>query len=180
MSAQTPLLIIDDNAAFSASLARMLSRRGYEVETAASAQTGLARARHFKPARVILDMKLGDDSGIGLIRPLLQVRSDMRILLLTGYASIATTVSAIKLGAHDYLSKPASAGDIVHALEQSRENDTGAGSVEESPMPLRRLEWEHIQRVLERNQGNVSAAARELGMHRRSLQRKLQKRPAGR
>ena len=102
-------------------------------------------------------MKLGDDSGFGLIRPLLQVRDDMRILLLTGYASIATTVSAIKLGAHDYLSKPASVADIVHALEQSRARP-GVGSVEESPIPLRRLEWEHIQRVLERNQGNISAA----------------------
>jgi two-component system response regulator RegA len=127
----------------------------------------------------VLDLKLGDENGLRLIPELQALVPEIRVLLLTGYASIATAVEAIKRGAHDYLSKPVDADAVVRAL---LDGDTNAGDDElidapEAPLALRRLEWEHIQRVLTECDGNISETARRLGMHRRTLQRKLSKHP---
>ena len=123
----------------------------------------------------MLDLRLERESGLQLIEPLLACRPGLRIVVLTGYASLATAVRAVKLGAVDYLAKPVDAAAILRAL-----ND-GEAPADESlqfePTPLKQLEWEHLQRVLEENGGNISATARQLGMHRRTLQRKLQKKP---
>ena len=125
----------------------------------------------------VLDLNLGNCTSLDLILPLRERNPDMRILVLTGYASIATAVRAIKLGADNYLAKPADTDEILTALLSDPEPDADA---ELQPMSVRRLEWEHIQKVLEQNNGNISATARQLNMHRRTLQRKLQKRPVQR
>jgi two-component system response regulator RegA len=126
---------------------------------------------------VVLDLKLGADNGLALIPQLLAAAPGARILLLTGYASIATAVEAIKRGAHDYLAKPVDADAVVRALSEDDGDEEAALPSADAPPPLRRLEWEHIQRVLTECDGNISEAARKLGLHRRTLQRKLAKRP---
>ncbi|MGN6312675.1 MAG: response regulator transcription factor [Rhodanobacteraceae bacterium] len=172
------LLLADDDAVFVHVLGRALRSRGFEVASAFDAAGALAAARQEHPEFVVLDLKLGADNGLALIPELLVAAPGARILLLTGYASIATAVEAIKRGAHDYLAKPVDADAVVRALRA-----VGATRAEQQPsqenLPprLKRLEWEHIQRVLAECGGNVSAAARRLGMHRRSLQRKLVKHP---
>ena len=125
----------------------------------------------------MLDLRLGDDSGIQLIQPLLQIRPDLQIVVLTGYASLSTAVQAIKLGAINYLAKPVNVQSILKAFEDEPPEEVADENEEFSPTPLKQLEWEHIQRVLDENEGNISSTARQLGMHRRTLQRKLQKRP---
>ena len=171
------LLLAEDDAVFAGVLARALRRRGFDVDIAPDAASAIRLARAHAPRYAIVDLKLGADSGLALIPALLEIAPPLRILLLTGYASIATAVEAIKRGAHDYLAKPVDADAVVRALL----GDAAAGgnaAVEGAPvLPLRRLEWEHIQRVLAECEGNVSAAARRLGMHRRTLQRKLEKHP---
>lgn len=168
-------LLIDDDELYARTLQRSLARRGIETEIAADAYSALARARASPPDFALVDLKLGEDSGLSLIQPLRALRADMRILLVTGYASVATAVESIKRGADDYLPKPASLSTILRALGVEAKPET-AGP-EETMTPLHRLEWEHIQQALAETDGNISAAARLLGMHRRSLQRKLLKRP---
>lgn len=170
----TPVLIVDDDAVFGRLLARTLSAQGYAVETAADASEALAAMREHQPDFVLLDMKLGEDAGLDLIEPLLAIRSDAHVIVLTAYASIPTTVEAMRRGATDYLCKPVDSDTVLRAL---RGETVAADAGEDGPMSLRRLEWEHIQRLLQDNDGNVSETARQLGMHRRSLQRKLAKRP---
>ena len=170
------VLLIDDDEVFTRVLARALGARGFEVDVAANRADALAGARANPPDHAVLDLKLGEESGLALIPELLEIRPELRILLLTGYASIATAVEAIKRGAHDYLAKPVDADQVVQALLGEPE-DAGTAPLHVHTPPLRRLEWEHIQRVLAECDGNISEAARRLGLHRRTLQRKLSKRP---
>ena len=171
------LLLVDDDAALSRVLARALSARGFAVQSADSqaACTALL-AQGYLPDFVLLDLNLAGGSGLKLIEPLLRVNADCTIVVLTGYASISTAVDAIKLGAHQYLAKPVEVDAITRALLQDQ--DPGTEVAPEETLSVPRLEWEHIQRVLADNGGNISATARALKMHRRTLQRKLAKRPA--
>ncbi|KAA8919179.1 MULTISPECIES: response regulator transcription factor [Xanthomonas] len=181
MNTDTPLgLLVDDDPLYLRTLQRTLARRGLETRTADSAAAALALAAEAPPDYALIDLKLGDESGLALIQPLRAIRADMRILLVTGYASIATAVEAIKLGADDYLPKPATVPMILRAigLEAEEDDDEDGSDVPDAMTPLSRLQWEHIQQAMHETGGNVSAAARLLGMHRRSLQRKLAKRPS--
>ena len=175
MNDDAAFLIVDDDAAFAAALCRSLRRKGFAATAATSAEAALAALATAAPTNVVLDLKLGESSGLQLIPELLARAPASRILVLTGYSSIPTTVEAIKLGAVNYLCKPASAGEIVDAFGNSAADPDVA--LASTPPSVDRLEWEHIQRVLADNGGNISATARALGMHRRTLQRKLQKRP---
>lgn len=168
------VILIDDDTVFSAVLARALRARGFQVDTAADGASALARVREAQPDAAVLDLKLGAENGLALIPDLLAARPRLRILLLTGYASIATAVEAIKRGADNYLPKPASVPMILRVLA----DEPLPPDVDTQMTPMNRLEWEHIQQALTTTAGNISAAARMLGMHRRSLQRKLAKRPA--
>ena len=167
-------LLVDDDAVYVRTLQRSLARRGVSAEVALSAAEALELAQRHRPDFAVLDLRLSGDSGLDLIPPLKALREDMRILLLTGYASVATAVEAIKRGADNYLAKPATVDMILRALAEEP-----ALPLESSVTmtPLNRLEWEHIQQALKETDGNISAAARLLGTHRRSLQRKLSKRP---
>jgi two-component system response regulator RegA len=176
-------LLVDDDELYLRTLQRSLARRGIGTAIANDVASALAQAQSQHPAFVLLDLKLGNESGLSLIQPLRAIRADMRILLVTGYASIATAVEAIKLGADDYLPKPATLPVILRALGLENEHpaaDEAEPSIElpEAMTPISRLEWEHIQQALHETGGNISAAARLLGMHRRTLQRKLGKRPS--
>jgi two-component system response regulator RegA len=176
-----PLLIIDDDATFVRVLARAVTSRGFEVLSATNGDEARALARRHHPHYCVLDLKLGEENGLRLVPDLQRLVPDMRILLLTGYASIATAVEAIKRGAHDYLAKPVDADAVVRALldgdNAGPTDDVDLLDAPEAPLALRRLEWEHIQRVLTECDGNISETARRLGMHRRTLQRKLSKHP---
>jgi two-component system response regulator RegA len=175
-------LLVDDDALYLRTLQRSLARHGVETVVASDPASALSAARQSRPDFALIDLKLGHDSGLALIQPLRAIRADMRILLVTGYASIATAVEAIKLGADDYLPKPANIPTILRALGEDDEDLPEAeGEDDGTPemmTPLSRLQWEHIQQALHETGGNISAAARLLGMHRRSLQRKLTKRPS--
>jgi two-component system, response regulator RegA len=168
-------LLVDDDGLYLRTLQRSLSKRGIQTVLAQSFNDALAAAEVHRPQFALIDLRLGSSSGLGLIEPLLAVREDMRILLVTGYASIATAVEAVKRGAENYLMKPVSADAIVRVLVGEPETPRESAH---AMVPLARLEWEHIQQALNETNGNISAAARLLGMHRRSLQRKLAKRPA--
>ncbi|MDT8427147.1 MAG: response regulator transcription factor [Pseudomonadales bacterium] len=176
------LLLIEDDEVFAQVTARAMDRRGFKVQHAPDKHTALelVHAMHFDFA--ILDLNLGGHSSLELIPVLRRKNPDMPILILTGYASIATAVEAIKLGATNYLAKPADAGQILTALLSADEGDKAAHNPAAIPEPMsvRRLEWEHIQKVLQENNGNISETARQLKMHRRTLQRKLQKKPVAR
>jgi len=167
-------LLIDDDELYVRTLQRSLGRHGLETRVATSIAEALRVAEETQPAFALVDLRLGEDSGLTLIRPLRALRTDMRILLVTGYASVATAVEAIKRGADDYLPKPATAPMILRTLGLAKAESV---AIESTMTPLHRLEWEHIQQALHECGGNVSAAARLLGMHRRSLQRKLAKKP---
>ena len=171
-----PTLIIDDDATFNAVLVRTLERRGHQAQGATDPVAALAVAREIVPAHVVLDLNLSGSSGLALIPQLLAINADCRIVVLTGYASIATAVDAIKLGAVQYLAKPVEIEAILAAFENDDGPDLETAAPDE-PLSVDRLEWEHIQRVLNENDGNISATARALKMHRRTLQRKLSKRP---
>jgi two-component system response regulator RegA len=150
------------------------------VITATNFDEARALTRRHQPRYCVLDLKLGEENGLRLIPELHALVPDMRVLLLTGYASIATAVEAIKRGAHDYLAKPVDADAVVRALldgDNADADDNDPPDAPEAPLALRRLEWEHIQRVLTECDGNISETARRLGMHRRTLQRKLSKHP---
>ncbi|MBN8727475.1 MAG: response regulator transcription factor [Xanthomonadales bacterium] len=181
MNEQAPrrVILVDDDTVFSAVLARALGTRGFDVRTAADGASALAVVREHAPEFAVLDLKLGAENGLALIPQLLEAQPRLRILLLTGYASIATAVEAIKRGAHDYLAKPVDADQVAQALLGDDADDPGDEdeALDVATPPLRRLEWEHIQRVLAECEGNISEAARRLGLHRRTLQRKLAKRP---
>ncbi len=170
------ILVIDDEEVFCRTLCRALARKGYEAFYALNGELALQKAADEKPGYAVLDLRLGEDSGLSLIAPLLAQLPGLRIVVLTGYASLTTAVQAVKLGAVNYLAKPVDAGAILRALDEAdAEPEPDVSSL--SPTPLKQLEWEHLQRVLAENDGNISATARQLGMHRRTLQRKLQKRP---
>jgi two-component system, response regulator RegA len=172
------VLVVDDDERFAGTLATALGRRGYAAYVAHDAATALAAARTTEPEAAVVDLKLGADDGLTLIEPLRRAHPQMRIIVLTGYASIATAVKAIKLGADDYLAKPVTAAAVAAVLERGARSATdGRADGPLEPMSPRRLEWEHIQRVLAEHDGNISATARTLRMHRRTLQRKLGKRP---
>ncbi|TAN07314.1 MAG: response regulator [Rhodanobacteraceae bacterium] len=171
------LLLAEDDAVFAGVMARALRARAFEVDVAASAAAAMRLARVHRHAYAVVDLKLGDDNGLELIATLHAAVPAMRVLLLTGYASIATAVEAIKRGARDYLAKPVDADAVVRALLGGDTGDAAVSDVPDTPLALSRLEWEHIQRTLRECGGNVSEAARRLGMHRRTLQRKLGKHP---
>lgn len=170
------ILLVDDDAALLAVLQRAFLRRGWLVDSAQDAATALACAEVHAPDCAVLDLKLGPDSGLRLIQALHGAVPDCRIVMLTGYASIATAIEAIKLGAVHYLAKPATVDEILAALDKL--DGDAAAELEAQPLSMDRLEWEHIQKVLAEHGGNISATARALNMHRRTLQRKLLKRPS--
>lgn len=169
------LLMVDDDPVFLQVLSKAMAKRGFDVITATGISDAVARAQAAPPAMAVVDLKLEGESGLDLIPLLIEINPEINIVVLTGYSSIATAVTAIKRGAAEYLSKPVTAGDVVKALagELPRE-DTPEDF---SPMSIERVEWEHIQKVLKENDGNISATARSLGMYRRTLQRKLAKKP---
>ncbi|MBS1143467.1 MAG: response regulator [Proteobacteria bacterium] len=169
-------LVIDDDPSFNAILVRTLERRGHPALGALDVPSALAAARDRKLGRVVLDLNLNGSSGLALIPQLLEINPACRIVVLTGYASIATAVDAVKLGAIQYLAKPVEIEAILSAFDDDDSPDVDLPPSDE-PLSVDRLEWEHIQRVLNENDGNVSATARALKMHRRTLQRKLSKRP---
>ncbi len=173
------LLVIDDDITFNAVLVRALERRGHAVRGVTDAREVAAVAGELRPRRVVLDLNIAGVSGLTLIPLLLEIEPDCRIVVLTGYASIATAVDAIKLGAVQYLAKPVEVDAILGAFDEADGTDDGEAdaTVSSEPLSVDRLEWEHIQRVLREHDGNISATARALKMHRRTLQRKLGKKP---
>ena len=170
------LLVIDDDPTFGQVLAMALEKRGFEVYVAEDSETANILANKHRPQYAVVDLRLGQESGLALVEQLKAMDEHMRIVVLTGYASIATAVEAIKLGATHYLTKPTSTDDIVNALQ--REGGDVTVEPASNPVSVKRLEWEHLQKVLMECDGNISAAARALGMHRRTLQRKLSKKPS--
>ncbi len=166
------LLLLDDDQALRTRLGRALETRGFEVRVAGSVAEANALLREALPAFAVLDMRLEDGNGLKVVETIRERREDARIVMLTGYGAIATAVAAVKAGAVDYLSKPADADDVVKALMATGD----APEPPENPMSADRVRWEHIQRVYELCDHNVSETARRLGMHRRTLQRILAKR----
>jgi two-component system, response regulator RegA len=171
------VLVVDDDVRFAETLARALERRGWTASVAHTIDGALAAARAHAVDAAIVDLRLGDEDGLTLIEPLHALAEKIRIVVLTGYASITTAVKAIKLGADDYLAKPVTASAVVETLQRGEKSAAERVKPRAEPMSPRRLEWEHIQRVLAEHAGNLSATARALKMHRRTLQRKLAKRP---
>ncbi len=167
------LLIVDDDEPFLKRLAKAMEKRGFEVETAGSVAAGRAVATARPPAYAVIDLRLEDGNGLDVVETLRARRPDSRIVVLTGYGAIATAVAAVKIGATDYLSKPADANDVTNALLAG---DASMPPPPENPMSADRVRWEHIQRVYELCDRNVSETARRLNMHRRTLQRILAKR----
>jgi two-component system response regulator RegA len=167
------MLLVDDDSVFRERLARALRSRGYDVWTAGGAAEALDLARRESPERAVVDLRMGGASGLELLAQLKKVDPATEVVVLTGYGSIATAVEATKLGATNYLPKPADAEDILRAFERPASGDAAAGAVPIEAPTLARAEWEHINRVLADCDGNISEAARRLGIHRRSLQRKL-------
>ena len=166
------LLLVDDDQALRTRLGRALESRGFQVTTAGSVAEATEALRTHQPAFAVLDMRLDDGNGLKVVEAIRERREDARIVMLTGYGAIATAVAAVKAGAVDYLSKPADADDVVKALLATGDSPEPP----ENPMSADRVRWEHIQRVYELCDHNVSETARRLGMHRRTLQRILAKR----
>jgi two-component system response regulator RegA len=169
------LLLVDDDATLCDTLARAFAKRGFEVKTALTAEAASNLAHESPPEYAVVDLMLPDKPGLKLISTLLGLDPHTRIVVLTGYGNIATAIEAIKLGAMYYLCKPVEADDITTAFYHDAGDDKI--SAQEKPMSIRRVEWEHIWQVLREHKGNISQAARALSMHRRTLQRKLAKRP---
>lgn len=178
MEARRDLLLVDDDPTFSRVLSEALHRRGFDVCVAHDVTAAMKLAEATPPEYAVVDLKMPGPSGLVLIRKLKELNAATRIVMLTGYASITTAVEAIKLGAVQYLAKPVDADEVVAAFEQ-KGGDADA-PVPAKPLSTDRLAWEHIQKVLRECEGNVSETARRLGMHRRTLQRKLHKRPVKR
>lgn len=167
------LLLVDDDVAFVTRLARAMEKRGFQVSTCYSVAEALDSVARHAPAYAVIDLRLEDGSGLDVVEKLNESREDARIVVLTGYGAIATAVAAVKMGATDYLSKPADANDVTSALLVQGET---LPPPSEHPMSADRVRWEHIQRVFEQCDRNVSETARRLHMHRRTLQRILAKR----
>jgi two-component system response regulator RegA len=167
------LLLVDDDEQFVKRLARAMEKRGFEVETAESVSQGRAIAIARPPAYAVVDLRLEDGNGLDVVEAIRERRPDSRVVVLTGYGAIATAVAAVKIGATDYLSKPADANDVTAALLATEDT---LPPPPDNPMSADRVRWEHIQRVYELCDRNVSETARRLNMHRRTLQRILAKR----
>jgi len=174
----TSILIVDDEELFRERLAKAFTRRGYSVMTAQDAEQAMECFRSLPPPDLaVIDLKMPGKSGIELIREARQIAPETRMVVLTGYGSIATAIEAVKLGATGYLPKPADVDDILQAFSKEESVDINLDSESLKAPSLARAEWEHINRVLADCGGNISAAAQRLGIHRRTLQRKLQKYP---
>lgn len=171
------ILIVDDETLFRERLGRAFAKRDYEVFLAADHNEAIQVISDEKPQMAVVDMRMPGKSGLEVIKDGLQIHPEMQIVVLTGYGSIATATEAVKLGAISYLPKPADVDDILNAFAQNTELDVGEAETQFQAPSLARLEWEHINRVLHDCKGNISAAAKRLGLHRRTLQRKLNKFP---
>jgi two-component system response regulator RegA len=171
-AAERSLLLVDDDELWLKRLARAMEKRGFDVSAAGSVKEGVALARARAPAFAVIDLRLDDGNGLDVVEALRARRPDARIVVLTGYGAIATAVAAVKLGAVDYLSKPADADAVEAAL---RNTTMSKPAPPERPMSADRVRWEHIQRIYELCERNVSETARRLNMHRRTLQRILAK-----
>lgn len=177
MNSRKKVLYVEDDEVLARVTAKALSARGFNVDCCKDipeAEASISRATY---SHALLDLKLESDSSLSLIPSLLQKSPGIKIVLLTGYASIATAVQAIKLGASNYLTKPSTVDQIVSAFTESSDNIASTSHDDMDGFSLKRLEWERIQQALLDNNGNISATARQLKMHRRTLQRKLDKRP---
>lgn len=169
------LLIVEDDVEFAAALSRAMQKRGFDIALAHNAAEAQAVAEAFVPSHAVVDLKLPGESGLKVVERLAARTPAPAIVVLTGYASIATAVEAVRLGARHYLAKPVDADEILAAL--LRDQPDAGLAVNPEPLSVARLEWEHIQKVLNEHDGNISATARALKMHRRTLQRKLDKNP---
>jgi two-component system response regulator RegA len=169
------LMLVYDDHDFLTVLSQAMQKRGFDVKTANSAEAGIALAQTEAPEFAVVDLKMEGSSGLVLVRQLAALNEGINIVVLTGFASITTAIEAIKLGAVHYLAKPVDADEIIAAFSKRAGDD--AIAVTPNPLSVNRLEWDHIQRVLAENNGNISATARSLNMHRRTLQRKLNKNP---
>lgn len=172
------LLLVEDDPLFCQVMGQALTKRGFNVQVANNVDEGIALSEKTAPEFAIVDLNMPGSSGLVLIKHLINIDSHTRVVMLTGFASIATAVEAIKLGAIHYLAKPVDADEVIAAFYR-KEGDAGI-DVTIQPFSVNRIEWEHIQKVLNDHKGNITATARALGMHRRTLQRKLQKRPQAR
>jgi two-component system response regulator RegA len=172
------LLIVEDDIVFANTLKRRLTKHGFDcVHVDSNSEALLACHRH-QPDYILLDMKLAQETTLGIITPIRKLRPKSRIILLTGFASIATAVEAIKLGADDYLTKPLDSQTLLAALNQCAASSVISNDdIDSQTLSAEQVQWQHIQQVLKVNNGNISATARQLSMHRRTLQRKLQKKP---
>ncbi len=175
IEASPTLLLVDDDELYCKVLSGALRKRGFNVLTAHHVEQALELIGGMPPEYAVVDLNMPGDSGLVLVEKLHDMSAETRIVVLTGYASIATAVEAMKLGATHYLAKPSDADEVVAALGKAAGN--AEAEIKEQPMSTRRLEWEHIQKVLMECDGNISATARKLSMHRRTLQRKLAKKP---
>ena len=167
------LLIVDDDNPLRDRLARAMEKKGFKVSQAESVEKGISQVKNAPPAFAVIDLRLGDGSGLKIIKEIQKLKKDSRVVMLTGYGNIPTAVAAVKAGAIDYIPKPADADDVERALLASPESQA---TPPENPMSADRVKWEHIHRVFELCNKNVSETARRLKMHRRTLQRILSKR----
>jgi two-component system, response regulator RegA len=175
MNAIQEILLVDDDATFRGVLADSLKEKKIRVYEADNFSSAIKAIKKKTINHAIVDLKMPGDSGLVLIKELRALNSEMNIVMLTGFASIATAVEAVKLGANQYLAKPVNAEEILEAFNKLDGNE--ALDIHASPLTVDKLEWEHINRILNENKGNISATARALNMHRRTLQRKLQRKP---
>ena len=169
------LLMVDDNELFASIMGDALVKRGYAVSVAHSVNEAIALIENDAPEFAVVDLSMPERSGLELVKHLIALDEKTRIVVLTGYASITTAVEAMKLGAVHYLAKPADADEVVAGFY--KDDGDASVAVSNKPLSVNRVEWEHIQKILAENDGNISATARALNMHRRTLQRKLQRRP---
>lgn len=177
LEAAEEILVVDDDETFRKQLARAFKRRGFEVHRAANYEEAMVIAAEIPMHLAVLDLRMPGEDGLTLLRDLLEQQPELEALVLTGYGSIATAVDAVRLGAVNYLQKPADADDILAAFERGHKPPLEEADRDYDAPSLERAEWEHIQRVLADCGGNISKAARRLGIHRRTLQRKLDRGP---
>jgi two-component system, response regulator RegA len=174
------ILVVDDDPTFRARLVRAFESRGFDARGAADADEAVAAAAEESPELAVVDLRMAGRSGLDLVRELKAIDATTNVVVLTGYGSIATAIEAVRLGATHYLTKPADVDEILAAFERATKPSSGPVEIGHEVASLARAEWEHIHRVLTDCNGNVSQAARLLGIHRRSLQRKLAKYPVAR